>query len=269
MTDRELITGFDACRPASDDLRQPELRAIAEQLASDGRAQKIQVRIERVDGAVLRAMHNVPLPEGFSARQISRLCEAAREATIGDAVGSDLQPSPVISASTTGGVSTSRRRFIWSAGLLASAAAVIVAVVFLRPDKPLVSDDLESSRQWHNQLAADDQWREIESDEYEQHSLPSELRQLPRRYRDASSVVGREALAYDLKLPDGPRATLFVIPQADRAGVPSSPPRAPFSTQGLAVAYWQTGGFIYVVVLESDRSEDYRRLLRPVTSVPA
>jgi hypothetical protein len=263
MTDRELITGLDACRPASDDLRQPELRAVAEHLASDDRAQQIRVRIERIDGVMLRAMHDVSLPEGFAARQIARLHEAAREAAIGDAVGNDLTPGLTVAAYPVRGVSRSRRQLLaWSAGL-ATIAATVVAIVLLRPDKRLVLDDLESSRQWHQQLAADDKWQPIEPDELKSHALPRELRQFPHRYRDASAVVGRDAWAYDLTLPEGPPATLFIIPQTDRAGLPSSPPRQlKASTLGLRVAYWQTDGYIYVVVLQSDRSEDYQRLLR-------
>jgi hypothetical protein len=264
MTDRELITGLDACRPASDDLRQPELRALADQVASDERASTMRVRIERIDCAVASAMHDVPLPDGLLGRQLARLHDAAREAAIGDAVGTDVSPAPVVPSSSTGQPSRWRRkRLAWSAALAAAAAAVVAAVVLFRPDEPLVGDDLESSRQWHDQLVADDQWRPIEPNELERHPLPAELRQFPRRYRDVSSVVGREAWAYDLTLPGRPQATLFVIPQTERAGVPGSAPRVPkSSTQGLAVAYWQTDGFIYVVVLQSDRSEDYQRLLR-------
>jgi hypothetical protein len=270
MTDRELITGLDACRPARDDLRQSELRAVADQVASDDRAQSIRVRMERIDQAVLRTIQDMPLPEGFVGRQIARLREAAREAAIGDAAGSELLPAPLVPASPGAGSARSRRRIAWSAGLLATAVAVLVAVVFLRRDTPLVREDLELSRQWHDQLATDSGWLPIEPEEFEQHSLPNELRQFPRRYRDASSIVGREARAYDLTLPGGPPATLFVIPQSARAGLPSSPPTSPqSSTLGLRVAYWQTGGFIYVVVLQSDRGEDYQNLLRPVASVAA
>ena len=270
MTDRELITGLDACRPASDDLRQSELRAVANQIASNDRAQAIRVRIERIDQAVSRTMHDMPLPEGFLARQIARLREAAQEAAIGDAAESEQLPVPVVPASSAASSARSRRRIAWSAGLLASAIVVLVAVLFLRRDNPLVREDLEISRQWHDQLATDSGWLPLEPDEFEQHSLPNELRQFPRRYRDASSVVGREARAYDLTLPGGPSATLFVIPQDARAGIPSSPPTTPqSSTLGLRVAYWQTGGFIYVVVLQSDGDDDYQRLLRPVASVAA
>jgi hypothetical protein len=272
MTDRDLITGLDACRPASDDLRRPELRAVAEQVASDERAGTIHIRIERIDRVVLGAMHDVPLPEGFASRQLARLHDAAREAAIGDAVGSDLSPTTVVPSSSSAEPSRRRRkRIAWSAGLAAAAAAVVAAVILFRPDQPLARDDLESSRQWHDQLVADDQWLPIEPDELQRHALPAELRQLPRRYRDVSSVVGREALAYDLTLPGGPQATLFVIPQNARAsGVRGSPPRVPnTSTQGLSVAYWQTGGFIYVVVLQSDRSHDYQQLLRTTSGIAA
>jgi hypothetical protein len=264
MTDRDLITGLDACRPASNDLNEPELRAVAEQVASDERARTMRVRIERIDCAVSSAMHDLPLPEGFVSRQLARLHEAARDAAIGDAVGNDVSLATVVPSSSASEPSLGRRKWLaWSSGLAAAAAAVFAAVILFRSDQPLVGDDLESSRQWHDQLVADNQWRPIEREELKRHSLPAELRQFPTRYRDASSVVGREAWAYDLTLPGGPQATLFVIPQTTRASIPPSAPRVPkSSTQGLAVAYWQTGGFIYVVVMQSDQSKDYQRLLR-------
>lgn len=264
MTDRDLITGLDACRPASDDLNQPELRTIAERVASDERAHTIRVRIERIDRAVSIAMHDMPLPEGFASRQLARLHDAAREAAIGDDVGTDVTLAPVVPSSSVGEPFLGRRKLlVWSSVLAASAAAVVATLIFFRSDEPLLGEDLESSRQWHDQIVADNQWRSIDSNELKRHLLPAELRLSPLRYRDASSVVGREAWAYDLTLPGGPQATLFVIPQTTRAGVPASAPRVPKpSTQGLTVAYWQTGGFIYVVVLHSDSSADYQRLLR-------
>jgi hypothetical protein len=271
MTDRDLITGLDACRPASDDLREPELRAVAERVAAEESSRAIRLRIERIDQAVTRSMHDVGLPEAFISRQVAWLHDAARDAAIGDSAGPDLLPADVNPDMAAGALARSRRKWLaYSGGLCAAAAAVVLALVILRPDKPLVRDDLEFSRQWHDQLAVEDQWRPIEPDELERHALPAELRRLPRGYRDASSIVGREARAYDLTLPGGPKATLFVIPQTERAGVPGGAPRMPkSSTLGLSVAYWQTHGHIYVVVLQSDRSEDYQRLLRTTSGMAA
>src|SRR5688572_17772158 len=81
MNDRELIAGLDLCRPGNDDLRQPELDDVAEQVASDPRAQAIRVRIERIDTAVRTAMHDVTLPARFETQLLSRLRDGMAEQT--------------------------------------------------------------------------------------------------------------------------------------------------------------------------------------------
>jgi hypothetical protein len=92
----------------------------------------------------------------------------------------------------------------------------------------------------------------------------------PLRHRDASAIVGRDAHAFDLTLPAGPPATLFVIPQAEPARVPASPPLHPQSTTlGPSVAYWQRGNVIYVVAIQSDRLQDYQRLIKASPAIAA
>ena len=272
MNDRELITGLDACRPASDDLRQPELRQVAESVASDARAAEIHVRIERIDAATLRAMHNVSPPAGLESRLIVRLREAAQEAAIGDTVVSEATSPPLVSTPTGRNSSVSRRKWLaWSGGIATAIAATIAAVMFFRPAPPFEPDDLESSRQWHDTIVGLDDWQTIKpGGELDEFPLPAELRLSPQRYRDASSIVGREAYAYDLSLPGRLQATLFVIPQTTRAGVPSSaPPRPQSPTLGLSVAYWQRGDVIYIVVVDSHRIEDYHRLVKTTPPVAA
>ncbi|MEX2140511.1 MAG: hypothetical protein WD894_14705 [Pirellulales bacterium] len=265
MNDRDLITGLDACRPASDDLRQPELRAVAESIASDAHVAEIRVRIERIDAATFRAMHNISLPVGLESRLIARLQEAAS----GDTVGLEATSPSAVSTPDRRNSSTSRRKWLaWSGGLATAVAAMVAAVMFFRPAPPLERHDLEWGRDWHLQIVASGDWQRIKPDELDEHALPSELRPTPQRYRDASSIVGRDAYAYDLKLPDGTRATLFVIRQATRAGLPTSAPPQPQSpTLGLNVAYWQRGDVIYVLVVE--RIEDYRRLVTTTPQVAA
>jgi len=140
-------------------------------------------------------------------------------------------------------------------------------VIFFSGDKPLYREHLDASHQWHDELDKTGQWLELRPDDVADHVFPSELRVTPRRYRDAASLVGRDAYAYDLTAPGRPSATLFIIQQADGAGVSSAAPLQPqLRTQGYSVAYWQRDDLIYVVVVESDRVEDYYMLLR--TSMP-
>ena len=255
MNDRELITGLDACRPASNDLREPGLRDIAQFVASDARAAETQIRIERIDAAALRAMRSIPLPDGFESRLVTRLREAAH---------------PAHEVLRESGTLRSRRRWLaWSAGFAAAVAATIAAVMIFRTPAPLDADDLALSRQWHNEIVASADWQALPAGSRDWPEF-SKLRLMPRGYRDASSIVGREATAYDLSLPGGPQATLFVIPQQDRAGLPGSPPPRPTSfTLGSSIAAWQHGGRIYVVVLGSDRVGDYQQLIKTTPPVAA
>jgi hypothetical protein len=262
MNDRELITGLDACRAESSDLREPGLRAVADAVESDARAAEIRVRIGRIDAATLRAMHNVSLPPEVESRLVNRMCEELRQAP---SVGSGFNTLP--DPATTDSLAARRRWLAWSAGVAATTAALIAVVMFLRPPPPFEKNDLASSRQWHGQVVTSNDWQALAPNDIDPQLL-SKLHVLPRRYRDASSIVGRDAHAYDLSWPGGPQATLFVIPQATRAGLPASPPPRPDSfTLGSSVAFWQQGDLIYVVVVDSERIDDYRRLVK--TTPPA
>ncbi len=267
MNDRDLINGLDACRPATDDLRQPELQAIAGAVASDARAREIRVRIERIDRATLRAIHDVAVPTGLEGRLLARLREAAQLVDAGKVADPAARSAPGIADHV--GTRHSRRRWLaWSAGLATAVAATVAAVMVFRPAPPLEGQDLELGRNWHTQVVDSDDWQTTDSPDSQEYPLPDELRVVPLRFRDASAIVGRDALAFDLSLPGGPRATLFVIPQEEQARVPAAPPLTPQSTTlGPNVAYWQRGHVIYVVVIDGGRPEDYRRLIRTAPAV--
>ncbi len=268
MSDSELIHGLDLVRANSDDLAQPELRSIVEQISTDPRAQRIQLRIARIEAALARAMHCAPVPDGFSARLADKL-RAATSGTPELVSDNHHQSAGAIElAPAQSAAGWSRRRWLASsAGVAAAAAAVAIGVTFFRPSEPLDRELLEASRQWHEQLIASGDWRPLDANQLEEHALPRELRRIPASFCDASALVGRDARAYNLTLPGGPSATLFIIPQPERVGLPASAPLAPqSSTQGLSIACWQRADIIYVVVIESDRTSDYQMLLR--TSVP-
>jgi hypothetical protein len=267
MNQRDLIVGLDACRAHSDDLGQPELRDLAQFVSSDPQAARLQTALARFDAATRRAMSNVPLPGGFQARLADRLRQAGgnREtsAQANDSPQDTLAISPVQQP-------LSRRKWLaWSAGGVAvAAAAATTAIVLLKPATPLGPEDLESARNWHDVVKSSDDWADFSP--AEEHSLPRELRVVPRRYLNASKVVGRKAIAYDVSLAGGPRATLFVVPQAERAGVPGFVPLRPQSTtMGQTVSYWQRGDLLYVVVIEGNRPDDYLRLLNTTPAAAA
>lgn len=276
MNSREVIATSDAVRPGSDDLHAPELASLAQHLEADPQACELFERVQRFDRAVGRAMHDVPLPPDFEQRLIARLKPPA-DSPISSAVDHALVAGPTVGEEavaelerpaalhhTPASVSMSRRLLIKAlGGGVAVAVAVALAVIFWPSDRVLYEEDLQNASVWHNDLRDRASWPKLTSDEIDEHPLPNELRWIPERWRDASSELDREATAYDLTRPGGPRATLFVIPQPQAAGIgATAPPTPQFSTQGYSVAYWQFGGNVYVVVVESDRQRDYQHLLR-------
>ena len=267
MNDRDLINGLDACRPATDDLRQPELQSVADAVAADARAAEFRVRIERIDLATRRAIHNVSVPQGLEERLLARLRQATQLVDARQVADSEAQPVPGNSHNV--GARHSRRRWLaWSAGLATAVAATVAAVFVFRPAPPLERQDLELGRNWHAQMVDSNDWQTTGSPDPARYPLPEALRLVPLRFRDASAIVGRDAVAFDLSLPGGPSATLFVIPQEEQARVAASPPIHPQSTTlGPNVAYWQRGHVIYVVVIASDRLQDYHRLIKAAPAV--
>jgi hypothetical protein len=87
------------------------------------------------------------------------------------------------------------------------------------------------------------------------------------RWRDVPDLLGAKAVAYDMTLPDGTRATLYVVSR--RAGLPqlpNGPPRTPTPmTQRRSIAVWQksapTGDLLYILAVDGGTSS-YRSLLR-------
>ena len=87
------------------------------------------------------------------------------------------------------------------------------------------------------------------------------------RWREVSNLLGGEAIAYDLTLPDGTRATLYVLRlQSGLPALPNGPPKvSAHMTQGRSIALWQkttpSGGVLYGLAVDGGASS-YRRLLR-------
>jgi hypothetical protein len=80
------------------------------------------------------------------------------------------------------------------------------------------------------------------------------------RWRYVTNYLGGPAVAYDLPARGG-RATLYVIPR-NVPGLPSIPP-SPLSTGGMSAAAWQTGGMLYVLVVEGDTGKFSRYFDQP------
>jgi hypothetical protein len=241
-----LQSGLDLYRagpPSADDM---EFTAVADDLAQSSQGRRLLENHERFERALDVAMHDVPMSSGFTARIIAGVEAASLAAS----------PSPSRDARL------SRRRLLMGTAAVIAVAASLAFVLWPR-HHVLDEADLQESHAWHVAIA-DIDWRPVSHQDLSGHNLPRQLRFAPRRYSDASKAVGRNAMAYDLSAPSGPKATLFVIEQQevpiDR--VPYAAPQVPqHRTSGYSVAYWQDSNHIYVVVVESDQPGEYRRLI--------
>jgi hypothetical protein len=267
----------DSPHPANDDLQakldlhradlaslnEPEFRALCDELAQSSDGRRLLAQHERFERALRVAMHDVPVLRELAVRVIAGIEAASLAGTAGL-----MRTEPVPSA--TDDARQSRRRWLRGGIAAAVALAASLAIVAIWPSqRVLVEADLQESHTWHVGIS-ENGWRSMSREDLSEHGLPRELRLVPARFRDASDVVRRDATAYDVTAPGGPKATLFVIQQEqpiDKA--PFFAPQVPqHRTQGYSVAYWQDNDHVYVVVIETDDAGDYRRLIDTSSGAP-
>lgn len=264
MDQSELRDAMDACSTAGGDLELPEMAGLAERLVRDPEARRAFDRIQRFDRRIGAAMSDVVVPAGLNQRILARIEQQA----VGLAVASP-------SSATTTAVNEPHRRIhynrrTWS--LISLAAALMVAFTafwFWPHNKPLTLDLLlDNSGDWFSQVWERNQWTTLTADDHVlKHSPPSvALRSAPRRWANATDVVGERAIVYDVTI-GGHRATLFVVPSSEMIADPSPPMKPQSSTLGLMIGCWQSQGMVYVLVVEGSE-HDYQKLIRPVAQPP-
>jgi hypothetical protein len=258
LRDPRLIEAIEVCRPQSDDLSQPELAFLAIQLAGNPELKEVLGRVQKTDMAIGRALRDVPMPEGLADRLLVRLAEAHQiEATKAPA---DIP------------VRRFRRRSV-SVGLVAIAAAAAILLAFLPSRRPRVLSLAEIQAKAMARFQADLDQKPVGHPL----SASASLGAFPMsadlvatvgvRWRDVSGLLGGKAVAYDLTLPNGTRATLYVVRlQSELPSLPSGPPPTPTPmTQQRSIAVWKKaapkGGLLYVLAVDGGTSS-YRSLLR-------
>lgn len=268
--DKKIRESIEACRPASDDLLADDMADVARRVNEDPQARLIRQRVEQWDAAIGQSIEDVPVPPGLAERILERL-EAARPDEA--AQGADrLLAASVSAASQTvphtgethvvrsrGAAAWSRRR--WAGAVtVALLACVLVVVVgnWLNRDSQLPLETL--AEQWREQLG--NNWEQM-ARAPKDFAVPEDVLVMPKRWQWVDQFTTVPVAAYQLAHAKAGEAMLYVA-RLKRDGLPSAPPLRPQSnTGGRAVAYWQSGDRVYVLVVEDERS--YRAFVRPST----
>lgn len=273
---RELM---DSCRGTEDELRQPEMQPLAELVAMDVRAARQLARSRELDTDITHAVHDVPIPTGLEQRLLAAMAEAGggspahfaipnREAAASiDEANPHDETSPhdagqidVVTLPEARGF-RGRSWHVWAA--LATCAAALVLVPLLavnwRPAVDVNRDDLlVSAMNWN---LNDEDW--IPGNQvWTKHPIPNRMftTSVKRRQRVQLASYGISAACYELNMPRGSAARVFVFANPSGLTLPAAPPRAPLFTQGKCAAAWSAEGFVYVLVLEGDLA-DYGGLI--------
>jgi hypothetical protein len=266
--DKQLRDKLEACRPASDDLLADELSDVARVVQNDPQARLIHERLAQWDAALSRSMDDVAVPPGLAERILGRL-EAGQPDHGANLPGVLLSGGLAAALDEPGApagetqVAPPRPR-AWSrrhwAG--AAAAALVAGVLVIAVGNWLSQgsqQDLDVlADEWREQLGP--KWQEIARapDDF---AAPPALLVAPHRWQWVNQFSAVPVVAYELAHAKAGQAMLYVA-RMSRAGLPSAPPLSPQSnTAGRAVAWWQTGGRVYVLVVNDERS--YRAFVRP------
>ncbi len=270
---RELM---DSCRPLSDDLQQPEMRPLAELMSADAEVANQFARSQGLDAAISATVHDVPIPVGLEQRLLAAL-DSQQGAMRGEGrpadAGEAVERKPVVAADITAVAADSEavtvprpaKRFggwrLWTA-VATTAAAVGLFFLFgdFRPPPPISGHALEAAAL--NWQLDDEGWTDG-PEMWTRHPLPSRMltRQVKRRQAIWLNELGVDASCYELAMPAGSSARIFVFSKPAGVELPAAPPRAPVSTRGTTVAAWTRDGFAYVLVLHGG-DDAYRNLFR-------
>ncbi len=258
INDPRLIEAIEACRPQSDDLLQPDLAFLAAELAGNAPLREAFERVQKTDAAIGVAFRDVAVPEGLADRLLVRLAEARQ-------VEATQVPAE------TAGWRLRRRWAILGVAALTAAAAIFLAFLPNFRTHALSLAEIQAK-------AIDQFQTDLEQKPAGQPVSPSALLQAfpmsrdvvassGMRWRNVPGLLGGKAIAYDLTLPDGTRATLYVVHlRSSLPALPNSPPATPRPvTQRRSIAVWQNadpkGGLLYILAVDGGTSS-YRGFLR-------
>jgi hypothetical protein len=223
----------------------------------DAAARRLCDQVSLHDAQVVTALHDVPVPGGLAARILT-------------GVQAELAATPQKSEASNRAGIKQNNRFSRRAALIASgaavAAAVLIAVRVFSPQRPEVTP----SELMETAIGRFNAERNARLANHDMKSAPSafpvsdEVVFHEARWRWIDDpMLGRRGVAHDLAVGQGAfRATLYVM-EGSIDGLITAPPPTPTypPTQGACAAAWQSGGLVYVLVVEGG-SDEYQRFIR-------
>jgi len=253
----EWLWALDGLRPGDALPADAELPMAAMDWAIGSAGERLRERLARHDAEVASVLHAAPIPSGLSERVLAGVQE-------------ELAARPLASASQTHASADHRgpritRRAAW-VGLAATvAAAVYLAVQFFSPKEPqftpasLMEAAIARFAAERNSPVVNH-----ENDPPRGFPISADIIDQGARWRWIDDPwLGRRGVAYDVTIGDGAvRATLYVM-EGSIEGLILAPPPTPSypPTQDACAGAWQSGGLVYVLVVEGNEAE-YQRFLR-------
>lgn len=279
--DRAISEALDACRPArldpeGQDWRQPEIAALADQIAGQARFAEQRERIEAIDSAIAATILQAPVPVGLADRLLVALRSAAPAPAVISTGGAIESPAPTLPSAgdLTLAPEGKRLRLAGRRTWLVSAAAIAVAACLagiwavFGSSQPLSYEQvIADAKSFDASLPADGWKLPEESQPDPRYSISSSISATQAGWQYVNKFLKRNGVAYQLLSRSRAKAVLYVVP-LDKVGGPvlevvgHSLPSRPDTTGGKAAAAWTDGKRLWVLVVEGGRRE-YESFRRP------
>jgi hypothetical protein len=203
-----------------------------------------------VDARLTAAFHDVSAPEGLAGRLLDRL---AATATQRDSRGQFS--APLAAPRAAAGVAYSRRRALAvGGGVLAVAAAIMVAVWLGQPGQRRLSEQIVLAEAIQSfETGAKDAGRPL-SESPAEYPVSRMVRHTGgAKWRFVDGFLGGRGVVYDLSGLAGARARLYVVARGVE-GLRTTPALHPSTSAGCSccASAWQEGGLLYVLVVQGD-----------------
>lgn len=281
-SDRAVSEALDACRPArldpeGQDWRQPEIAALADQIAGQPRLAEQRERIEAIDSAIAAVMVQSPVPAGLADRLLVALRSAAPAPTVFSAGGAIESPAPALPSAgdLTLAPEGERLRLAGRRPWLAVAAALAVAACFggiwavFGSSQPLSYEQVIAEAKSFDASLPAEGWKLPEDSQPDPwYSISSSISATRAGWQYVNKFLKRNGVAYQLLSRSRAKAVLYVVP-LDKVGRPvlevagHSLPNHPDTTGGKATAAWTDGKRLWVLVVEGGQRE-YESFRRPI-----